>query len=103
MRARDDVMEATHTPAPGFVYCSIYAHMADHPFYERGILQARDDVIKATHPRNLDEAVQFAAMQCQVQLGDHNPQTHVPGSLEYAHLSFLLCSLFFLLMISVGL
>jgi talin len=39
-------------------------------------VQARDDILKATHPCSADEAVQFAAMQCQVQLGDHNPQTH---------------------------
>lgn len=47
------------------------------------IYQARNDIIKATHPCSEDEAIQFAAMQCQVQLGDHNPQTHVPGTLEY--------------------
>eukprot|EP01134_Creolimax_fragrantissima_P001817 CFRG1817T1 len=45
-------------------------------------VQARDDILKSAHPCNADEAVQFAALQCQCQLGDHNPETHKPGSVD---------------------
>ncbi|KNC74224.1 hypothetical protein SARC_13223, partial [Sphaeroforma arctica JP610] len=46
-------------------------------------VQARDDILKAAHPCTADEALQFAALQCQVQLGDHNPDTHKAGIMDF--------------------
>lgn len=45
-------------------------------------VQARDAIIDGTHPVTLDQACQFAGMQCQVQFGDHVELKHKPGFLE---------------------
>eukprot|EP01132_Coremiostelium_polycephalum_P006635 gene6635-8208_t len=45
-------------------------------------VQSRDAIISGSHPCSYDEAVQFAALQCQIQLGNHNPATHKPGYLK---------------------
>jgi len=38
--------------------------------------QSRDDVLSGRHPVVKDEAIQLAALQCQIQLGDYRPETH---------------------------
>ncbi len=47
-----------------------------------------------------EESVQFAALQCQIQLGNHNPAVHKPGFLKYVLLykykAFFLLSFFIL-------
>jgi talin len=42
----------------------------------------RDAIIKGAHPVTLEEAITFAAIQCQVQFGDHNESKHKSGFLE---------------------
>ena len=44
-------------------------------------VQSRDAIIDGTHPCTRDEAVQFAALQCQIQYGNHNEAKHKPGFL----------------------
>eukprot|EP00835_Amoeboradix_gromovi_P003275 NODE_210_length_14612_cov_0.470957.p1 type:complete len:2117 gc:universal NODE_210_length_14612_cov_0.470957:12713-6363(-) len=44
--------------------------------------QARNQIITEKHPCTLEEAIQFAAIQCQVQTGNHDPNKHKPGFLE---------------------
>ena len=43
--------------------------------------QAREAIIDGTHPVRQDDAVTFAALQIQVQFGDHREETHKPGML----------------------
>jgi talin len=44
--------------------------------------QAREAILDGTHPVRMDDATQFAALQVQIQFGDHKEQTHKPGILE---------------------
>lgn len=44
--------------------------------------QAREAILDGTHPVRQEDAVQFAALQVQVQLGDHKEQSHKPGMLD---------------------
>ena len=44
-------------------------------------VQSRDAIIDGTHPCTRDEGVQFAALQCQIQYGNHNEAKHKPGFL----------------------
>ena len=44
--------------------------------------QSRDRIINGSHPCTKEEAVLFAAYQCQVQLGNHNEAKHKPGFLK---------------------
>lgn len=44
--------------------------------------QAKEAILNGTHPVNLENAVNFAALQCQVQFGDHKESTHKAGFLE---------------------
>jgi len=43
--------------------------------------QSRDDIVSGKHPVTKDEAIQFGALQCQIQLGDFKPDVHKPGYL----------------------
>ncbi|KAG1695569.1 Talin-1 [Nymphon striatum] len=49
-------------------------------------VQARDAIIDGTHPVTLDQACQFAGMQCQTQFGDHVETKHKPGFLDLKEL-----------------
>lgn len=44
--------------------------------------QAREAILDGTHPVTMDAAVQFAALQVQIQFGDHREANHKPGILE---------------------
>jgi len=44
--------------------------------------QAREGILDGTHPVPEAEAIKFAALQCQVQFGDHKEQSHRIGLLE---------------------
>ena len=44
--------------------------------------QARNQIISEKHPCTFEEAIQFAAIQLQVQTGNHDPNKHKPGFLE---------------------
>ena len=44
--------------------------------------QAREAILDGTHPVRMDDANQFAALQVQIQFGDHKEATHKPGILE---------------------
>lgn len=46
------------------------------------VLQTRDAIIKGAHPVTEQQAIQFAALQCQIQFGDHNEKKHKPGFIE---------------------
>lgn len=43
--------------------------------------QAKEAILDGTHPVRMDDAVQFAALQAQIQFGDHK-DTHKPGLFE---------------------
>ena len=43
--------------------------------------QARDAIVDGTHPCAFDEAVNLAALQCQIVFGKHDPSKHKPGYL----------------------
>eukprot|EP01113_Clastostelium_recurvatum_P020003 TRINITY_DN236_c0_g1_i4.p1 TRINITY_DN236_c0_g1~~TRINITY_DN236_c0_g1_i4.p1 ORF type:complete len:2591 (+),score=1077.50 TRINITY_DN236_c0_g1_i4:231-8003(+) len=45
-------------------------------------VQSRDAIVSGSHPCQLDESLQFAALQCQVQLGNYNAAVHKPGFLK---------------------
>ncbi|GAM16912.1 hypothetical protein SAMD00019534_000870 [Acytostelium subglobosum LB1] len=45
-------------------------------------VQSRDAIISGSHPCTYDEAIQFGALQCQIQLGNHNTNLHKPGYLK---------------------
>lgn len=45
-------------------------------------VQARDAIINGTHPVTVEQASQFAGMQCQIQFGDHVETKHKPGFLD---------------------
>ena len=44
-------------------------------------IQSRDAIIDGTYPCTRDEAVHFAALQCQIQYGNYNKAKHKPGFL----------------------
>ena len=44
--------------------------------------QARVAIVDSTHPVRLEDAVEFAALQVQIQFGDHREANHRPGMLE---------------------
>ena len=44
--------------------------------------QCRDAIVDGTHPVTMDDATQFAGMQCQIQYGDYNEAKHRSGFLE---------------------
>jgi talin len=46
-------------------------------------VQSRDSIIHGKLPCTLQEAVQLAAIQVQIQHGNHDPDRHRPGFLEY--------------------
>lgn len=48
-------------------------------------VQARDDIVDGKHPCTFDEACQFAALQAQVQFGNHEPDKHKPGYMKYVN------------------
>ncbi|XP_025081470.1 talin-1-like isoform X4 [Pomacea canaliculata] len=45
-------------------------------------VQSRDAILNGTHPVSIEEAIQFAGLQCQVQFGDHVEAKHRPGFLD---------------------
>ncbi|KAL7064228.1 hypothetical protein AAHC03_04719 [Spirometra sp. Aus1] len=45
-------------------------------------VQLKDAILNGTHPVTLDEAVYLAAIQCQVELGNYNPEKFRSGSLD---------------------
>ena len=42
----------------------------------------REAILDGTHPVTLENAVAFAALQVQIQFGDHKEASHRPGLLE---------------------
>ncbi|EDV28944.1 uncharacterized protein TRIADDRAFT_19795, partial [Trichoplax adhaerens] len=45
-------------------------------------VQTRDDIIKGTHPVTFEEACTFGGLQCQIQIGNHDPSKHKPGYVD---------------------
>ena len=45
-------------------------------------LQSRDAIVEGAHPCTREEALQFAALQCQVAYGNHSEAKHKPGFLN---------------------
>ena len=43
--------------------------------------QAKEAILDGTHPVPLETAVQFGALQVQIQFGDHREDKHKPGML----------------------
>ena len=43
--------------------------------------QAKEAILDGTHPVPLETAVQFGAIQVQIQFGDHKEDKHKPGML----------------------
>ena len=46
-------------------------------------VQSRDMIVSGKHPCTMDEGAQLAALQCQVQFGNHEPDKHKPGFIKY--------------------
>lgn len=44
--------------------------------------QSRDAIVEGAHPCTREEALQFAALQCQVAYGNHSEAKHKPGFLN---------------------
>ena len=44
--------------------------------------QSRDGIIKGQYPVSEKDAITFAALQCQVQLGSHDEKKHKSGYIE---------------------
>jgi len=55
--------------------------------------QAKEAILEGTHPVPLETAIQFAALQVQIQFGDHKEDKHKPGMLadlkEFLPLGFM--------------
>ena len=47
------------------------------------ILQSRDGIIKGQYPVSEKDAISFAALQCQIQLGKHDDKKHKSGVIEF--------------------
>lgn len=45
-------------------------------------MQTRDAIIQGTHPVTIDQACQFAGIQCQIQFGNFDESKHKPGYLD---------------------
>ncbi|UYV64796.1 TLN1 [Cordylochernes scorpioides] len=45
-------------------------------------VQARDAIINGTHPVTVDQACQFAGLQCQIQYGEHIETKHRAGFID---------------------
>ena len=45
--------------------------------------QAKEDILNDTHPVPQDAAIQLAAHQMQIALGNFKEQIHKPGTLEW--------------------
>lgn len=45
-------------------------------------VQARDAILNTTHPVTVDEACEFAGLQCQIQFGDYVEEKHKIGYVE---------------------
>ena len=45
-------------------------------------VQSRDAIVDGAHPCTREEALQFAALQCQVSYGNHSEAKHKPGFLN---------------------
>jgi talin len=45
-------------------------------------VQARDAIVSGKHPCTEQEASQLAALQCQIQFGNHEPDKHKPGFIK---------------------
>ena len=52
------------------------------------ISKCRDAIINGTHPITEEEAIKFAAIQCQVKYGDFSETTLKSGCLEYVLLIY---------------
>ncbi|KAJ1563287.1 Talin-1, partial [Nowakowskiella sp. JEL0078] len=46
--------------------------------------QSKEMIISGKHPCKLEESILFAAIQCQVQFGNFEPDKYKPGSLQLA-------------------
>ena len=44
--------------------------------------QAKKAILDGMHPVTMEDAIKFAAFQCQVQFGDHKESTHKAGFIE---------------------
>lgn len=49
-------------------------------------VQSRDAIVHGAHPCTIEEAIQFAALQCQVQYGDYDERKHRSGFLTLREL-----------------
>jgi hypothetical protein len=46
------------------------------------LIKCRDAIINGSHPISEEEAIKFAAIQCQVKFGDYNEAVHRSGCLK---------------------
>ena len=47
-----------------------------------GLFSTKVDILDGKHPVPIDDCIQFAAYQVQIQFGDHKEDKHKPGILE---------------------
>ena len=58
-----------------------YFHYSDPVQLNLLYEQAKEAILDGTHPVPLETAIQFAALQVQIQFGDHKEDKHKPGML----------------------
>ena len=61
----DEMVDGCETAEMGLVY-----------------VQSRNGVLNGTYPVSKEEAIQFAALQCQVEMGDYSTKEHKQGCLR---------------------
>ena len=45
-------------------------------------VQSRNGILKGTYPVSKEEAIQFAALQCRVEMGEYSAEEHQLGCLR---------------------
>lgn len=61
----DEMVDGCETAEMGLVY-----------------VQSRNGILNGTYPVSKEEAIQFAALQCQVEMGDYSAREHQQGCLR---------------------
>ncbi|PRP77561.1 actin binding protein [Planoprotostelium fungivorum] len=73
-----------------FHYNDAFITHNDPVYFNLLFCQCRDAIRSGTYTCNLDEAVQLAATNLQINFGDYNPNIHQPGFLKFNDLQFFL-------------
>ena len=73
-----------------FYYNDAFVTNTDPVYFNLLFCQLQEAITTGIYPCNINEAVQLAATQFQINFGDHNPNIHKPGFLQLKDLKFFL-------------